>query len=636
MHKACWLIGLVMFMGTGCSGQFDASSQVQSTSQPVAGLATPQTVLGEAHQVSAGGDTQLAGMDYLAADGLWGNVAEIESAALFSPDQSGGTETLAESAFAIYAFELPGYDGVAQLALNWDTTPATSNLYIGLADFDNNRWLWFQTGDPALLNFGTLPPYFSGTGIFLTAVLLTGMDMAQLASVRVGEAIDMPEAVLAADVLSGTAPLTVQFDASGSTDPGTGITQYEWDWDGDGTYDENTGTTATASHVFETAVNHTVMLRVTGSGGAMDTESVVIVTGDAAGWHMTVVSPGTIWVGHILWDVNGFPGVVYLDGYSIAYCRALDARGETWGQPVVLETIEDHSFTTCYAAMVASRPAAAWFRHTEASALSSIALHVSLAQDATGADWSTPVIVAGDLHYSESDSLGLVDAGGYPAVGYTSNWTAMFQRAADAAGTTWDAPVAVAESNADCINPVVLVDGRPAYAIVDSSADPNGDEVHYVLASDAAGTSFAAPAIAVPRQLSSIDTISLADVNGLPAIAYNNRMFVIAGDTAGTSWDSPVELYTGITTSYLMNIVNIAGSPAVISVEWFPYNSGEIFYTRANDQGATSWPVVQLVDSIEHTSPTYPFSKIGVGTLDGLQAVYYGGAATPLTIAVYE
>ena len=61
---------------------------------------------------------------------------------------------------------------------------------------------------------------------------------------------------------SGPAPLDVDFDASGSSDPnGDPITAYKWDFDGDGQFDDDTG--VAPSHTFNTVGNVTVGLQVT-------------------------------------------------------------------------------------------------------------------------------------------------------------------------------------------------------------------------------------------------------------------------------------------------------------------------------------------------------------------------------------
>jgi PKD repeat protein/lysophospholipase L1-like esterase/Mg-chelatase subunit ChlD len=66
---------------------------------------------------------------------------------------------------------------------------------------------------------------------------------------------------------SGKIGQPVLFDASGSYDPsGSPITLYEWDFDGDGVFDLQTAETS-ATHVYDTAYNAYVVLRVTGPGG---------------------------------------------------------------------------------------------------------------------------------------------------------------------------------------------------------------------------------------------------------------------------------------------------------------------------------------------------------------------------------
>jgi uncharacterized delta-60 repeat protein len=85
-----------------------------------------------------------------------------------------------------------------------------------------------------------------------------------------------PVAVLSADTLSGTAPLTVNFSSAGSSDPDGTIVSYHWDFG-----DQTTSNQPNPSHVFTTAGSFTVVLTVTDDAGSSAQDSdVVQVTDD--------------------------------------------------------------------------------------------------------------------------------------------------------------------------------------------------------------------------------------------------------------------------------------------------------------------------------------------------------------------
>ncbi|MDG4832736.1 PQQ-dependent sugar dehydrogenase [Solwaraspora sp. WMMD1047] len=90
-----------------------------------------------------------------------------------------------------------------------------------------------------------------------------------------------PQASIVASPTSGAAPLTVNFDATGSTDPDPadqGQLRYEWDFTNDGTVDS---TAATVSHTYPAGGPYTARLRVVDTLGAADTETVPIQTGNS-------------------------------------------------------------------------------------------------------------------------------------------------------------------------------------------------------------------------------------------------------------------------------------------------------------------------------------------------------------------
>ncbi len=91
-----------------------------------------------------------------------------------------------------------------------------------------------------------------------------------------------PIAKLTADKEWGGLPLTVKFDAGGSS--GNGL-QYAWDLDGNGSFEINgsfaSNGSATQTGVYNTAVNRTISVRVKNLGGLTSTAAITIYPGDS-------------------------------------------------------------------------------------------------------------------------------------------------------------------------------------------------------------------------------------------------------------------------------------------------------------------------------------------------------------------
>ena len=103
-------------------------------------------------------------------------------------------------------------------------------------------------------------------------------DFGTIRRIRYFDGNRPPTAVAGASATYGPAPLTVDFDATGSSDPDAGDTlSYAWDLDGDGAYDDSTS--ASPSQTYPSG-NVTVGLRVTDSKGLSHTDSVVISAGN--------------------------------------------------------------------------------------------------------------------------------------------------------------------------------------------------------------------------------------------------------------------------------------------------------------------------------------------------------------------
>ncbi|MGW0895155.1 PQQ-dependent sugar dehydrogenase [Saccharopolyspora sp. NPDC002578] len=88
-----------------------------------------------------------------------------------------------------------------------------------------------------------------------------------------------PRVKLSADVTSaGEAPLTVEFDPAGTTDPDGGPLSYEWDFTSDGTPDSTTD--GPVSFTYDERGSYTAKLTVTDSTGKVGHASVQIVVGN--------------------------------------------------------------------------------------------------------------------------------------------------------------------------------------------------------------------------------------------------------------------------------------------------------------------------------------------------------------------
>ncbi|OXM50185.1 sugar dehydrogenase [Amycolatopsis thailandensis] len=123
-----------------------------------------------------------------------------------------------------------------------------------------------------------------------------------------------PVAVATANPPSGPAPLTVEFDGTGSTDPDAGDTlSYAWDLDGDGAYDDSSASRPTWTYTAAATVD--AGLKVTDSHGASATTTVRVTVGNPEGLDPVPVidSPD----GTLTWSV----------GQTVTFSgRAVDAQ----------------------------------------------------------------------------------------------------------------------------------------------------------------------------------------------------------------------------------------------------------------------------------------------------------------------
>lgn len=130
------------------------------------------------------------------------------------------------------------------------------------------------------------------------------LDGGSLRRIQYGGATNRaPTAVMNAAPTSGTAPLTVSFDGSSSSDPDPGDSlAYAWDLDGNGVFDNGSG--AQASFTYPQPGSVTARLRVTDTTGATAVASRTITIGagnTAPAVNINTPAAGTKWkVGDVI------------------------------------------------------------------------------------------------------------------------------------------------------------------------------------------------------------------------------------------------------------------------------------------------------------------------------------------------
>jgi glucose/arabinose dehydrogenase len=150
--------------------------------------------------------------------------------------------------------------------------------------------IWAMQTEAGQPSPGKLVPFVTGVNVPVQVLTGPGGDLfyvalgaGQLRRVSFpGGTNHPPVAVATATPASGPAPLAVQFDGTGSTDPDAGDTlTYAWDLDADGAYDDSTAAQPTRTYTAAAAID--VGLRVTDPDGASATTTVRVTVGTPVG-----------------------------------------------------------------------------------------------------------------------------------------------------------------------------------------------------------------------------------------------------------------------------------------------------------------------------------------------------------------
>jgi hypothetical protein len=122
---------------------------------------------------------------------------------------------------------------------------------------------------------------------------------------------------------------------------------------------------------------------------------------------------------------------------------------------------------------------------------------------------------------SSVEALSMAIVNGRPAIAYLGDGQLHYARANTSTGSSWSAPIPLDGWFGGRDVCMEVVDGRPAI-IYSCSIGGGGSAIRFIRAADSDGTSWRRPVEITSTATSFVDfVVTLADVNGRPAIAYH-------------------------------------------------------------------------------------------------------------------
>ena len=176
----------------------------------------------------------------------------------------------------VAAFTVTPTSGSAATVFQLDASGSTdlqdTTMFLSVRwDFESDG-----TWDTAYTTYKTTTTSYQSAGTYsITLKVRDTSGVADSTSHEVTVSNDSPTAIFTHSPVDGTTATTINFDASGCSDPESGIDDLEvrWDFEGDGTWDSDWSTEKTASHRFDVASTYSTTIAVRDPGGEESTWS---------------------------------------------------------------------------------------------------------------------------------------------------------------------------------------------------------------------------------------------------------------------------------------------------------------------------------------------------------------------------
>ena len=324
--------------------------------------------------------------------------------------------------------------------------------------------------------------------------------------------------------------------------------------------------------------------------------------------------------------VNGTPAISYYDvaGGNLKYVRATDAGGTTWGNLVTVDAVGITGQHTSLE-VVNGNPAISYYDATNGD------LRFVRAIDISGMDgtaWGFPLTLDSGGDVGQYSCLRVVN--GNPAVAYfdVTNGDLKFIRATDSSGMAWGAPVVVAGAGSVAGRSIsmAVVNGYPAI----SYHDQTNAQTSFVRATDVNGATWGAPVAVASSGLMGQGT-SLVVVDENPAVVFwDGTSYVLkfarATDVNGAAWATPLTLDASGIVGFYPSMAVVNGSPAV---SYFDPQNGDLKLVRASNAAGTAWGTPSVLDSTDNTGSFSSVAEVN----GGLAVAYYGNSMQSLRYA---
>ncbi len=405
-------------------------------------------------------------------------------------------------------------------------------------------------------------------------------NTATLTIVVTGEPPNQPPlAVLIADPTSGVAPLTVNFDASSSTDPDGTITAYEIDFGEGAGFQDFTPSQGVTQHTYNNGGTFDAVLRVTDDDGAIDTFTIPITVN-------APVEPPTI---NSIFPLSGMEGSVVTFVANVSGTPPFTYNWNFGGGATPNEATDESPQVTLGSA---GEYPTAFLEVTNPA--DTARLDFTLTVFPPGAEWS--IYTIDDTRNAQYSSLAVV--GGKPAIAYFdgNSQDLMYAYSSDVDGSgTWS--IVTADSKGMGLGDVGMfaslaeINGGAGISYYEGGTDMN---LKFAFNPNADGSGTWQTYLVDDAGDAGWIT-SLAEVQGKPAIGYFSESetldykYAINSESDGSgSWDVSSVANVGSGMFAEGRVLQVcAGMPAVAFYNW---NTGELqFAINDSPLGTGSW-----------------------------------------------